>query len=242
MHEWPLPSRRPSTAGFAPPARFARAAGFTLIELLVALLITAIVFVMGYRTLSQALTSRKQVDEQAARLLAVQQAMRTIEQDFELLQPRPVRSLSGSGYEAALTTSTTAALGSLTNASLDNSNAGTPLVTLTRAGWTNPAGLPRSELQRVTYLYGNGKLIRAWWPVLDATSATPQQQRVLLDNVKSVSLRFMDSGQQWRTDWPASAAGASAPQLGLRLRPIVVEVTLELNDWGVIVRTLEIPG
>jgi general secretion pathway protein J len=220
-----------------------RLGGFTLIELLVALLITAIVFVMGYRTLNQALTSRKQLDEQTTRLLAVQQALRTIEQDFELLQPRPVRSLVGAGYDPALTTATSAALGSLSGASLgSSSNGGTPLVTLTRAGWTNPAGLPRSELQRVTYLFGNGTLTRAWWPVLDATSATPQQQRVLLDNVKSVSLRFMDSGQQWRTDWPASAAGANAQQLGLRLRPIVVEVTIELNDWGVIVRTIEIPG
>jgi general secretion pathway protein J len=217
--------------------------GFTLIELMVALLITAILFVMGYRTLNQALTSRKEVEEQAARLLAVQQAMRTIEQDFGLLQPRPVRSMIGAGYDAALTTSPGAALGSLSGASLSSSStAGTPLVTLTRAGWTNPAGLPRSELQRVTYLFGNGTLIRAWWPVLDPTSATPQQQRVLLDHVKSVSLRFMDSGQQWRTDWPASAAGANAQQVGLRLRPIVVEVTLELNDWGVIVRTIEIPG
>jgi general secretion pathway protein J len=222
--------------------RTTRVAGFTLVELMVALFITAIVFVMGYRTLDQALNSRKEVEQQAARLLAIQQAMRTIEQDFATLQPRPVRNQLGNGYDPALTTAQSAALGSLSGASLGNNNGGTPLVTLTHAGWTNPAGLPRSELQRVTYLLGNGTLIRAWWPVLDPTSATPQQQRVLLEGVKSVSLRFMDSGQNWRTDWPSTAVGANAGQIGLRVRPIAVEVTLELNDWGVIVRTIEVPG
>src|SRR5580658_2054883 len=79
-----------------------RRAGFTLIELLVALFITAIMFTIGYRALDQAFTSRKQIEEQSARLLAVQQAMRTIEQDFELLQPRPVRNVIGDGFLPAV--------------------------------------------------------------------------------------------------------------------------------------------
>jgi len=74
------------------------ARGFTLIELLVALFITAIMFVIGYGELDQALRSRRELDEHSARLIAVQQALRTIEQDFELLQPRPVRNLVGDGY------------------------------------------------------------------------------------------------------------------------------------------------
>ena len=79
-----------------------RRAGFTLIELLVALFITAIMFTIGYRALDQAFTSRKQIEEQSARLIAVQQAMRTIEQDFELLQPRPVRNVIGDGFLPAV--------------------------------------------------------------------------------------------------------------------------------------------
>jgi type II secretion system protein J len=59
-----------------------RECGFTLIELLVALFITAIMFAIGYRALDQAFRSRKEVDEQSARLIAVQQALRTIEQDI----------------------------------------------------------------------------------------------------------------------------------------------------------------
>src|ERR1700692_746743 len=75
-----------------------RRRGFTLIELLVALFITAIMFAIGYRALDQALRSRKEGDEQSARLICVQQALRTTEQDIELLQARPIRQPTGDGY------------------------------------------------------------------------------------------------------------------------------------------------
>src|SRR5215469_18622519 len=97
-----MPSLRPQHGRRR--ARGRRAGGFTLIELLVALFITAVMFAIGYRELDQALKSRRELDEQSARLAAIQQAVRTIEQDFELLQPRPVRNLLGDGYLPALTT------------------------------------------------------------------------------------------------------------------------------------------
>lgn len=217
--------------------------GFTLIELLVAIAITAIMVVMGYRSLDQALKSRTQLDEQSARINAVQQALRTLEQDFELLQPRPVRNLIGDGYLPALTTSP---LGTSTGGTvvLNNSNQNTlfPIVSLTRAGWTNPAGIQRSELQRVTYAIKNNVLIREYTSVLDATEADVPVQRALLDRVKSFSLRFMDASHtNWSRDWPTPALGTS-PTAGLRVRPIAVEVTLELDDLGVIVRHVEIAG
>src|SRR5450631_2021000 len=90
-----------------------RLRGFTLIELLVALFITAIMFAFGYRALDEAFKSRREVEQQSARLIAVQQALRTLEQDFELLQPRPVRNLIGDGYMPALTAAQSNALGTL---------------------------------------------------------------------------------------------------------------------------------
>jgi type II secretory pathway component PulJ len=72
------------------------------VELIVALFISAIMFAFGYRALTQAISSRREVEEQSTRLLALQQAMRIIEQDFELLQPRPVRNLIGDGYQPAI--------------------------------------------------------------------------------------------------------------------------------------------
>jgi prepilin-type N-terminal cleavage/methylation domain-containing protein len=288
-----------------------RCAGFTLIELLVALFITAIMFTIGYRALDQAFTSRKQIEEQSARLLAVQQAMRTIEQDFELLQPRPVRNVIGDGFLSAvlsapnasglasiagsasytvagttttfISASTAAgnssnALGSSTgtlgnsggtlggtsgtlgsssttlgsssttlggtSGTLGNSslsNTALPLLTFTRGGWTNPVGLPRSELQRVSYTIENGALMRSYSMELDSTAANAPIKRKLVDHVRSFTLRFMDGGHNWQTQWPPITAGAQQT-LTLRMRPVAIEITIELEDWGILMRHVEVPG
>lgn len=229
--------------------------GFTLIELLVALFITAIMFAFGYRALDEAFKSRREVEEQSARLIAVQQALRTIEQDFELLQPRPVRNLIGDGYLPALTAAQSTAISSLGTAlgsagggstgglgstSMNGSSA--PLLTFTRGGWTNPVGIQRSELQRVSYTIENGALIRQYYPVLDATEAVVPVKRQLVDHVKNFSLRFMDAGHNWQNGWPPITSGAGSLTTAPRLRPVAVEVTIELNDWGVLVRHIEVAG
>jgi general secretion pathway protein J len=213
--------------------------GFTLIELVVALAITAIMFTIGYVELDQAMRSRRELDQQSARLIAVQQAVRTIEQDFELLEPRPVRNLIGDGYLPALTTAPLAAGGPLESSS---SNAPIPVVSFTRAGWTNPVGVQRSELQRVTYALQNGALIRQYYPVLDATPQDTVISRTLIDHVTGFSLRFMDAGHNWQTQWPTAAIPGSNQEVLLRSRPVAVEVTLQLDDWGLIVRDIEIAG
>ena len=243
--------------------RARRAHGFTLIELLVALFITAIMFAFGYRALDEAFRSRREVDEQSARLIAVQQAIRTLEQDFELLQPRPVRNLIGDGYLPALAAvqntsvgglgtigssasglGSTSGLGSSSGLGSTSSINGTtgPLITFTRGGWTNPAGIQRSELQRVSYTLENGTLMRLYYPVLDATEAAVPIKRPLIDHVKRFSLRFMDAGHNWQNGWPPIALGEGSPASTPRLRPVAVEVTIELEDWGVVVRHIEVAG
>jgi len=235
-------------------------AGFTLVELLVALFITAIMFVIGYRALDQAFRSRKEVEEQSARLIAVQQAIRTIEQDFELLQPRPVRQLNGDGYLPALMSAPNASsmfgdVASTFSSSIPSSapsstlgkittlNGGTlPIVSFTHGGWTNPAGLPRPELQRVSYTIENGALMRSYTPQLDATLAVAPIKRTLLEHVKRFGLRFMDAGHNWQTQWPSPTLGTGQQGLMLRIRPVAVEVMIELDDWGVVMRHIEVAG
>jgi general secretion pathway protein J len=224
--------------------------GFTLIELLVALFITAIMFAFGYRALDEAFKSRREVEEQSARLIAVQQALRTLEQDFELLQPRPVRNLIGDGYLPAFAAAQSAGLDSMGTASTSGSGLGSissngsaaPMLTFTRGGWTNPAGIQRSELQRVSYSIENGALIRQYYPVLDATEAVQPVKRQLIDHVKRFSLRFMDAGHNWQNGWPPISSGAGSVTTAPRLRPVAVEVTIELDDWGVLMRHIEVAG
>ncbi len=114
-------------------------------------------------------------------------------------------------------------------------------MTFTRGGWTNPVGIQRSELQRVSYTLEKGVLMRAYYPVLDATEAVVAVKRPLIDKVKNFSLRFMDAGHNWQNGWPPITSGGAAT-LAPRLRPVAVEVTIELEDWGVLVRHIEVPG
>lgn len=200
--------------------------GFTLVELLVALFITAVVFALGYGAINQALANRDSLERNQDRLLAVQSAVRTLVTDFTQLAPRPVRQSLGEGHVPALVA--------------DGRVPG--LATLTRAGWANPAFGQRSSLQRVRYVLDGQVLRREYWLVLDATESPRPRSRVLLQDVRAVQLRFMDASRQWQTQWPPPAVSAEGGQRGLYLRPLAVEVTLELGDWGRIVRVIEVPG
>ncbi|CAA3019456.1 type II secretion system [Olea europaea subsp. europaea] len=130
---------------------------------------------------------------------------------------------------------------------------------LTRAGWTNPAGLQRPGLQRVAYYFQDGTLRREYWTVLDPTQASQPVRRDLIGHLKSVSLRFMDVQSNATVQTPStsssdSLAGANinwspiwppingASQDNRRYRPIGVEITLETEEWGKIVRYVEVAG
>jgi general secretion pathway protein J len=198
--------------------------GFTLIELMVAILIATIMAAMAYGAVNQAMTSRVMLEERQARLLAVQTTMRVMAQDFGQLVSRPVRDPTGDGMQPVLKSSQSTA----------------PYVTFTRAGWANPAGVQRPAVQRVQYVLDGKKLRREHWPVLDALLATQTVKRELLDGVKSVQFRYMDMNRQWKDSWPAQGA-AGTPSIAFRSRPIAVEVTIDLEDWGKIRRVFEVP-
>jgi general secretion pathway protein J len=206
-----------------------RGRGFTLLELLVALFIAALMFAMGYGAIRQALTTHDSLKEQQAHLLELQNAVRVLEQDFVQLAPRPVRQAVGD--EPA-------------QPALQGSTPGTqPLVQLTRDGWANPAGLQRPGLQRVAYYFENGTLRRENWNVLDPTLASTTVRRDLLTHLKAVTFRYLDVTRNWQEQWPPATSTVlvgTSLEMVLRERPLAVEITLDTEDWGKIVRIIEV--
>jgi general secretion pathway protein J len=201
-----------------------RARGFTLLEVLVAVVIFGIISVLAYGGYNQLMQQSDIVERSASRTRAVQATVQRMSEDFEMLEPRPVREPLGETLEPALR-----AGGTRVDTLLD----------LTRSGWTNPAGLTRPTLQRVAYRLTDNKLERAYWNALDRTMTTEPTSAVLLDKVKAATFRFMDQNQTWHDQWPP--LGYSGPDAA-RLRPIAVEITLDLEDWGKLVRLVEVSG
>ena len=160
------------------------------------------------------------------RLVGLQFMMRSLVQDFSQLAPRPVRMPIGEDYEAAV---------------LGRSGASAEVV-LTRAGWTNPAGLSRSSLQRVRYQVRDGVLYRDYWLALDAQLEPEPVQRALIDGVEAFTIRYMNDGRQWQDNWPPPQPNAGDQLRYKRWRPVAVEITLRLRDWGTITRIVEVPA
>ena len=199
--------------------------GFTLIEVIVAVAIAAILSVMAFQAMQQAMKNRDDIKRHAARLRAMQYTMRSLVQDLSQLNPRPVRQPVGVDYLPAIAIST------------DNQ------FIFTRGGWSNPTGLERSSLQRVRYTFRDNVLYRDYWLVLDATLDPQPISRQLLDGVQNFQVRFLDESHNWQQTWPpASATGGAATLIEQARLPLAVEITLELKDFGVLTRVIEVPG
>jgi type II secretion system protein J len=97
----------------------------------------------------------------------------------------------------------------------------------------------------VSYQLRAGHLFRQNLPVLDGTGTTNVIERDLLDQVDGLSFRYLDAGYNWDTTWPPptlGSANATVTLAQMRQRPIAVEITLQLHDWGTLVCIVEIPG
>lgn len=201
----------------------ARSGGFTLLEILVAVAIFVIVGMLAMTGYSQLMSQSERIDEGAKRTRAVQSAVMRMTQDFETLEPRAVRPPLGEELQSAL---------SATKGTDD-------AIELTHSGWSNPAGVPRSTLQRVSYRLEETDLIREYWHVLDRTQNVEPVSVVLLDKVKSVSVRYLGADRDWKDQWPPLGYSGANVRIA---RPLAVEITLELEDWGEIKRLVEVGG
>lgn len=204
------------------PHSTVRAGGFTLIELLISIIIFSIVGVMAMGGFNELVKQREHTSESMLRIRSIQRTVTSISRDLMQLEPRPVRDATSATLKPSIQINATGCL-----------------LELTHSGWTNPVGLPRSTLQRVCYRIEDNKLYRDYWITLDRNLSNEPQQVELLGEVSSLSLRFMDLNRQWQTSWPANTVGGTATSAARQL-PLAVEITLKLNDWGEIVRLIEI--
>lgn len=201
----------------------ARMRGFTLLEVLVAVAIFAVMSYMAYAGVRETQVAVTNAEGHLERLRAVQRSMQLITTDFRTLTRRPVREPIGDGYRPTL---------------LRDPNS-VALVELSRGGWPNGAGTPRGTGQRVVYRLEEGRLVREYWTVMDATLATPPVKRELIDRVTRVDIRYLTGGREWIAEWPPFNNTAD---LGFYMRPLAVEVTLVLEDYGEIRRVIEVSG
>jgi general secretion pathway protein J len=197
-----------------------RPTGFTLIELLVALAIFAIMSVIAYGGLRSVLDARDRAATSADRLAELQLAFTIIGRDLEQAVDRPIRDEFGDAEPAME--------GSEKN------------LEFTRGGWRNPAGLQRSEMQRVGYALEGEELQRWTWSVLDRAQNSEPRSTTLLAGVQEFSLRYLDPGREWRDFWPTGQAAVPGADGTL---PIAVEVSVTTERWGRITRLFRVvPG
>ena len=198
--------------------------GFTLVEVLVAIAIFAFVGVMSLSGYTQLQKQTEYQEQRVQRIREVQRAVQTLAQDLTQVEPRPIREPIGEQHIAAIQS----------GESLDYS------IEFTRAGWSNTAGLPRPTLQRVGYRIDQDGLWRDHWRVLDRVQASEPVRVNLLKGVRGMQLRFMNPSHEWVERWPQLQGPATLEQE--RQRPLAVEFTLDLEDWGTVRRIVEVAG
>jgi len=195
--------------------------GFTLLEVLVAVSIFGLISIMAYSGLGGVLRTREITDIVAKRLAELESAIMIMSRDLTQATNRPIRD----------------SFGDVQAAFIGNENSPV-LLQFTRGGVGNPLNQKRSHLRRVAYFLEEGILQRASWPRLDRAGEIELDRVDLVQNLESVKLRFMTMEHKYVTQWPPLQNQSGKPAE----LPLGLEVTLELKDWGSVIRLFRLPG
>jgi len=191
---------------------FKNQSGFTLLELLVASAIAALLAVMSYEAIDQAVRLKTRADEQAQRQRAIERALWKLSVDLYQLAPRPVRDEYGQLRPALQWDGRT--------------------LRFTRLA-TGAQPSPETGVQRVMYQLEAGALVRVRWDCPDRTTDTPAQRLVLLQGVRDWSVQLVDERRAFQLDWPPLTPQG---RLALTALPRAVRVRLTLADGTVLTR------
>lgn len=197
-----------------------RSRGFTLIEVLVSLAIFGFLSALAYATLGQTLSNSDMLNERMDRLQSIQRTMTYLSTELLQAAPRPVRADLGQ-YEPAL----------------QSNFASDFALQLTHSGWPNSAGVPRSTQQRTAYRIEDQELVRYHWNVLDRTVNNLPVATVMLEEIESLTFRFLQHNGEWSDQWPPISVQLATNTNNL---PRAVAITLMLPDEGELTRIVEV--
>jgi len=205
---------------------------FTLLEIIIAMAIAALIGVGAMSLLDNATRAHKNIQQQGERFNQIERAFLFLSNDMQQLAPRNFRDEFGD---------------SKNNLTSDDSIGKTHL-SFTRLGRRNPAGLPRSNLEKLTYLVDdeppgylkNDPILKSNWlkrisyAYPDGMSVDQGLARVLLDDVESLKAEFFD-GEQWTDYWPVDNGQAINTGGAVNL-PVAIKISLDLKDLGLVER------
>jgi len=193
--------------------------GFTLLEMLIALAIFGLLAVMSYSGLSSVLEQQFRTEAEADELAELQKTYLIMQRDIEQVVARPVRDELGEELAPLV---------------------GDQTLELTRAGWSNPLGYPRSTLQRVAWSLEDRQLRRYVWQVLDRAQDSQPVEQLLMDNIEYMQIRYLLAADEWQEQWPVRIQNPD-PDAAPAVLPWAVEVTIEHEHFGPLVWLFQLP-
>ena len=191
--------------------------GFTLIEVVIALAVFAIVGTMAFSGLNVTLKQQVRLTERSDQIKDLQLTLKYLERDINQITQRPIRDQFGDEQFAF-------------SANADS------IISFTFSGWRNPAGLSRSNLQRVSYELNDEELIRHTWTRLDGVVTEDARSTPLLTEITEVEWQFLNDQNAWVDQWPPINTQGSNNQL-----PRAVSISMNIASWGEITRVFPLP-
>lgn len=187
-------------------ARRHRESGFTLVEMLIALFIFALISAGTMTALTGALSARAQVKIRLSDIADIEIMRALIKSDMRHMILRENRDSFGVKEPLIL------------SGGYDDN-----LITFTRSGRANPGGLQkRGDLQRVTYIFEQGALIRRALTVENPSQAAEPQDRILMAGLTDIEIEFISGNAVARQIslpvYDLETARDSAPFTAIRLR------------------------
>jgi len=213
--------------------------GFTLLEVLVAMVITAIIGVMAFKSFDGAAGASEQTQQVLEDTNRLDRVWQTLGNDlFHVLPvsantPFQAESLKSRGEDASQM-----------------------LLMFKRGNWVNFANRPRSDIQLVSYRLEQGKLYRDFLPETNRPLGDIDMERtayhqLLIEHVEDIQLRFLYTAmvvsegvsvlqgneytQNWLPNWPDPTRSGAA---GI---PLALEITINVKGVGPSVRLFTFP-